>query len=97
MTRHSLHQIVKNSTGQDVYRCRQCQLCDLEPQEDMDIPLTTVIQMIMFDDEEVLTTRTVWSERVLGESTYACRRGLNLQTILLALRSEAKQRGIEST
>ena len=96
MTGPSLHQIVKSATGQDVYRCRQCQLCDLEPHEDMDVPLTTIIQMVMFDDAEVLTARTVWSERVLGEATYACRRGLNLQTILLALRSEARQRGIES-
>ena len=96
MARHSLHQMIKSTTGQDVYRCRQCQLCDLEANDDMDVPLTTIIQMVMFDDEEVLTSRTVWSERVLGEATYACRRGLNLQSVLLALRGEAKQRGLDT-
>ena len=96
MARHSLHQLIKSTTGQDVYKCRQCQLCDLDVIDDMDVPLTTVIQMIMFDDEEVLSTRTLWSERVLAESTHACRRGLNLQKVLQALRTEARQRGIEA-
>ena len=94
MPQKSLHQIVKNETGQDVYKCRECQLCDILPDEKMDVPLTTILKMIMFDDEEVLTCRTVWSERVLTESAHACKRGLNLKAILLALRSEARQRGI---
>jgi len=90
----SLRQIIKASTGQDVYRCRECQLCELVPDVDMDVPLTTIIKMVMFDDEEVLTCRTVWSDRVLKEASRACKRGLGLQTILLALRSEARQRGV---
>jgi hypothetical protein len=94
MQSRSLHQIIKNSTGQDVYRCRECQLCDLSSSPDMDVSLTTILKMIMFDDEEVLTCRTVWSEQVLSESSHACKRGLNLQSILLGLRSEARQRGL---
>ena len=96
MAQKSLHHIIKNSTGQDVYRCRECQVCDIPPDDSMDVPLTTILKMVMFDDEEVLTCRTVWSERVLKEAANACKRGLNLQTILLALRTEAHQRGADS-
>jgi hypothetical protein len=95
MSPRSLHHIIKTTTGQDVYRCRECQLCDILPDVDMDVPLTTILKMVMFDDEEVLSCRTVWSDRVLDEASHACKRGLNLQTILLALRSEARQRGYE--
>jgi len=92
MSSSSLRQVIKNITGQDVHRCRECQLCELQPGADMDVPLFTIIRMIMFDDEEVLTCRTVWSERVLAESAHACKRGLNLPSILQALRDEARQR-----
>jgi hypothetical protein len=50
--------------------------------------------MVMYDDEEVLTCRTLWSDQVLEEAAYACKRGLKLDTILLALRAEAKQRKV---
>ena len=95
MPGRSLRHTVKTATGQDVYHCRECQLCDLKPDADMDVPLTTIIQMVMYDDEEVLTCRTVWSERVLQEAGRACKRGLNLQAILLALREEARKRNLE--
>jgi hypothetical protein len=94
MTSPSLRRVVKTATGQDVYLCRGCQLCDLESHDEMDVPLTTIIQMIMYDDEEVLTCRTLWSDRVLEAASYACKRGLNLQNILLALREEANQRNV---
>jgi hypothetical protein len=90
----SLRRSVKNATGQDVYLCRACQLCDIDPADDMDVPLTTILQMVMFDDDEVLTCRTLWSERALNEASHACKRGLNLSAILLALRAEANQRNI---
>ena len=90
----SLRRTVKIATGQDVYLCRGCQLCDIEPDDEMDVPLTTILQMIMYDDEEVLSCRTLWSERVLAEASRACKRGLNLHSILLALREEANQRNV---
>jgi hypothetical protein len=97
MTVTSLRRAVKNATGQDVYHCRACQLCDIETADDMDVPLTTILQMVMYDDDEVLTCRTLWSERALKEASHACKRGLNIGAILLALRAEAKQRdmGVE--
>jgi hypothetical protein len=86
--------MVKDTTGQDVYLCRGCQECDLPHVEEQDIPLGSLVQMIIFDDEEVLTCRTLWSEKVLEESGLACRRNLQLRAILLALRAEARQRGL---
>ena len=94
MSSRSLRHVVKATTGQDIYRCRGCQLCDISSDTDMDIPLTTIVQMVIFDDEEVLSCRTLWSERVLEESARACKRGLNLHTLLLALRAEAIQRNV---
>jgi hypothetical protein len=94
MSPHSLRHIVKKATGQDVFHCRECQMCDLESIDEMDVPLTTIIQMIMFDDDEVLTCRTVWSDQTLSLSSRACKRGLNLQAILLTLRTEAQERGL---
>ncbi len=95
MPAKSLHMLVKKQTGQDVYKCRECHLCDGIREVDMDIPLTTVLKMIMFDDEDVLSCRTVWSDRVLKSASNACKRGLNIHAILLALRDEAKIRGLE--
>ena len=96
MPEKSLHHIIKSTTGQDVYRCRECQLCDILPGTDMDVPLTTIVKMVMFDDEEVLTCRTVWSDRVLAEAARSCKRGLDLRIILIAIRLEAKRRRVVS-
>ena len=70
-------------------------MCNIEQQDDMDVPLQTIIKMTMFDDEEVLTCRTIWSARVLLAALHSCKRGLNMQAIMLALRAEARLRGYE--
>lgn len=88
----SLRRIVKNLTGQDVYTCQACFDCDVEIQDEMDIPLSSLIQMILFDDEEALHTRTLWSDSVLEASRGACKRGLDLHAVMLALRTESKRR-----
>ena len=93
MSNQSLRQIIKKTTGQDVFHCQVCQRCDIQSENDMDIPLTTLMSMVMFDDDEVLNAKTVWSDRVLAETAHACKRGLNLQKIILALRSESRNRG----
>jgi heterodisulfide reductase subunit C len=46
------------------------------------------------NDEEVLTSRTVWSDEVLQKAKEACARELNLEKILLVLREEAIKRGL---
>jgi heterodisulfide reductase subunit C len=62
----------------------------------MDIPLTSMIQLVNLNDEEVLTSKTLWSEEVLQHAKEACKRQLNLEAIILALRSEAVKRGLVS-
>jgi heterodisulfide reductase subunit C len=90
----SLRKIVLIQTGQDVARCMGCQFCDGIPSQDMDIPFTSLVQLINLNDEEVLTSKTVWSEEVLKYARKACSRQLNLEAIILALRNEAVQRGL---
>jgi len=89
----SLRRIVKEATGQDVSRCQACLDCEVDCPEEMDIPLGSLIQMILFDDEEVLTSRTLWSECAIEHLRSACQRGLDIRAIMLALREESLRRG----
>lgn len=89
----SLKRIVKDATGQDVSRCQACLDCEVSCPDDMDIPVGSMIQMIMFDDEEILTSRTLWSDCVLAKARLACSRGIDISEVMRALRSEAKRRG----
>jgi hypothetical protein len=88
----SLRRLVKKDTGQDVYTCQACFDCDIHLPDQMDVPLGSLIQMVLYDDEEALYTRTLWSDSVLEASRGACKRGLNLYSVILALRNESKRR-----
>jgi heterodisulfide reductase subunit C len=90
----TLRKLILNRTGQDVQRCRGCQLCNAEFSQDQDIPLDSLVQLIIMNDEEVLTSRTVWSDEVLQAAKDACARELDLEKILLILREEAVKRGL---
>jgi heterodisulfide reductase subunit C len=90
----SLRRLILEKTGQDVQRCRGCQLCNENYSQDQDIPLDSLVQLIILNDEEVLTSRTVWSDEVLQAAKEACARELDLEKILLVLREEAIKRGI---
>lgn len=90
----SLKRIVKEATGQDISRCQACLDCEVSCPEDVDIPIGSMVQMVMFDDEEVLTCRTLWSDCVLRKARLACSRGIDIHGMMLALRSEAQQRGL---
>jgi heterodisulfide reductase subunit C len=89
----TLRRLILDKTGQDVQRCRGCQLCNGEYSQDQDIPLDSLVQLVIMNDEEVLTTRTLWSEEVFTAAGNACARELDLQKILLVLREEAILRG----
>lgn len=93
----TLRRLILNKTGQDVQRCRGCQLCNSEQMNGLnqDIPLDSLIQLVIMNDEEVLTSRTLWSDEVLRYARTACVRELNLEKILLVLREEAIRRGFE--
>jgi hypothetical protein len=88
----NLRRIVKDASGQDVYLCHACFDCDVEIQNEMDVSLGSLIQLVLFDDEEALQTRTLWSDSVLEASRSACKRGLDLHAVILALRAESKRR-----
>jgi len=84
----SLRSIVKKNTGQDVYICQACNDCEIDIHDEMDIPLASLVQLILLNDEEALQCRTLWSDSVLEASRGACKRGLNLQAVIIALREE---------
>jgi heterodisulfide reductase subunit C len=90
----SLRRLVLTKTGQDVRRCRGCQLCNGELSHDQDIPLDSLVQLVIMNDDEVLTSRTVWSDEVLRAAHNACAREFDLAKILLVLRDEAVRRGL---
>lgn len=61
----------------------------------MDVTFATLIQMVIMDDDEVLTTRSLWSDEALKSAPHLCANQLNLEAVMLALRDEAKKRGLE--
>jgi len=90
----SLRRLILSKTGQDVQSCRGCQLCYSDDSHDMDIPMDSLIQLVIMNDEEVLTSRTLWSDEVLHSAHDACTRELDLEIIILVLREEAIRRGL---
>jgi heterodisulfide reductase subunit C len=90
----TLRRLILSKTGQDVARCRGCQLCNEKFSQDQDIPLDSLVQLIIMNDEEVLTSRTLWSDDVLHAAHEACVRELDLEKILLVLCEEAVRRGL---
>jgi len=90
----TLKRLVKETSRQDISRCQACLDCEVSCPEDIDIPIGSMVQMVMFDDEEVLTCRTLWSDCVLSKARLACSRGIDIHAVMLALRSEAQRRGI---
>ncbi|MBL8057762.1 MAG: hypothetical protein JNK29_13755 [Anaerolineales bacterium] len=92
----SLRQVVLAAAGQDVRQCRGCALCDMRLDQAQDVSVPALVQLVLFNDEEVLTSRTLWSEAVLAEARQLCTKNLRLDLILLALRDEARRRGLDA-
>ena len=88
----SLRRVIKHATGQDINICHACYDCDVPLAEEMDIPLGSLVQLALLDDEEALDSRTLWSDAVLEASHGACKRGLNLPAVMIALRDESLRR-----
>ncbi|MBI5349173.1 MAG: hypothetical protein HZC38_21650 [Chloroflexi bacterium] len=91
----SLRTILLETAGQDVRRCAHCAFCDSNLAAEMDVTFATLIQMVIMDDEEVLTTRSLWSDEALKSAPHLCANQLNLEAVMLALRDEAKRRGVK--
>jgi heterodisulfide reductase subunit C len=90
----SLRQLVRESTGYDVRRCGHCSYCVHFVTPDDDLSLEVMMQLIMQDDEEVLTSRTLWSEAALQRARQMCVSTMDVAAIMLALREEARRRGL---
>lgn len=90
--RPSLRRIVKEAAGVDVGKCQACFDCDLFIKDELDIPLGSLIQLILQNDEEALHCRTLWSDAVLEASRGVCKRGLDLYAVITALREEKLRR-----
>jgi len=84
--------LIKSATGQDISRCQGCLDCELESNGDQDLPLGSLIQLALMDDEEVLLSKTLWSDAALSASRGSCNLGLDLFSIINVLREESKRR-----
>ncbi len=91
----TLRAIVLAATGYDVRRCGRCSFCirHARPDEE-DLSLEMIMQMILQNDDEVLTSRTLWSDSVLQRARSMCISTMDMPAILLALREEARKRGL---
>ena len=85
----SLRSVIRKATAQDVNICHACNDCDLDAHDEMDIPLSSLVQLILLNDEEALQSRTLWSDSVLEASHGACKRGLDIHAVMIALREES--------
>lgn len=90
----SLRAMVLASTGQDVRRCAHCAFCADMRMPDHDLSLESVVLLVVMNDDEVLTSKTVWSDSALEAARHACASSLNMEAVLLALRDEALRRGL---
>jgi len=90
----SLRQIVREATGYDVRRCGRCSYCVHFVTPDDDVSLEMMMQLVMQDDEEVLTSKTLWSDAALKRARQMCISTMDVQKIMLALREEAQRRGL---
>ncbi len=95
MTRSdSLRMRVLAQTGEDVNNCCSCALCEEITDEAGDVSLSMLIQLILANDERALTCRTVWSDEVVRKADQVCTNQMDLPAVLLALRNEARRRGL---
>ncbi len=89
--------IVLRTAGQDLRGCALCGRCSADLEPEMDLTVRRLVQMVLADDGQALESRTLWSSQVLGRAAGLCPFGLDLETVLLALREEAWRRGIVET
>ena len=92
--RTSLRQTVRDATGYDVRRCGRCSYCVHFVTPDDDLSLEAMIQLIMQNDDEVLTSKTLWSDEALKRARQMCVSTMDVAAIMLALRDEARRRGL---
>jgi heterodisulfide reductase subunit C len=90
----SLRQIVREATGYDVRRCGRCSYCVHFVTPEDDLSLEMLMQLVMQDDDDVLTSKTLWSDTALRRAKTMCVSTMDVQKIMLVLRDEARRRGL---
>ena len=90
----SIRTAILAASGQDVRRCARCSFCASFVGPGEDLSLEGLLQLAQMDDEEVFDCRTLWSEDTLREAAARCSGPLDLAPIILALRAEARRRGL---
>ena len=90
----SLRQLVREATGYDVRRCGRCSYCVHFVTPEDDLSLENMMQLVMQNDEEVLTSKTLWSDVALKRARQMCVSTMDVAAIMLALREEARRRGL---
>jgi heterodisulfide reductase subunit C len=90
----SLRNIVRDATGYDVRRCGRCSYCVHFVTPEDDVSLEVMMQLVMQNDEEVLASKTLWSDEALKRARMMCVSTMDVAVIMLALRAEARRRGL---
>ena len=90
----NLRQFVREATGYDVRRCGRCSYCVHFVTPEDDLSLENMMQLVMQNDEEVLTSKTLWSDVALKRARRMCVSTMDVTAIMLALREEARRRGL---
>src|SRR5512135_297555 len=90
----SLRQLVREATRYDVRRCGRCSYCTHFVTPEDDLSLENMLQLVLQNDEEVLTSKTLWSDEALQRARQMCISTMDVQKIMLALRAEARRRGL---
>ena len=94
LSRGPLWAILLTATGEDVRLCRQCFACETYLAPEMDLSFGEIFQAAVHDLTNALANRTLWTCDTLLQNGLHCQNGLDLGTIVQALRQEARLRGI---
>jgi heterodisulfide reductase subunit C len=89
-----LRKLILADTGQDLRKCRGCLACDLVTPKDTDISFGSLVQLILMNDDSILTSEFIWDDSVLTIARHACNKQLDLQQVIKALREEKKRREV---
>jgi heterodisulfide reductase subunit C len=92
--RGSIRAKVLASTGEDVSRCNNCDLCEKYLGKDMDLTIGEILQAANRNDETVLACQTLWNCDELLERKLHCQAGIDVASVLMALIHLAQDRGI---
>ena len=53
-----------------------------------------MLQLVLQNDEEVLSSKTLWSDEALQRARQMCVSTMDVAAIMLTLREEARRRGL---